>query len=268
MRLYEPGAVRLSWVPRVASSHRSAAGSTLAYCAPQTGTYYLDVRTAGVPGSCRVDWSIAAAGVDVVPPTVAMVGGADSVWGWFNRPVPLSFYADDGAAGSGVASIEWSADGGVDWVDDAHPTIAAPADHSNDGPHLVLFRARDVAGNVSPASTCVVGIDTAGPVTQAWGPKTAVRRGAFALVRFSVSDPTEVVFAQLVVQSVSTGQTVKTVTCGWLWEDPMLDSVQSHLRLRCALPRGSYRVLIAGLTHDEAGNLAESATCGRLLRVT
>ena len=270
LALYPPQTQALGWTPSVASSIEGDGGAVLDYCAPQSGTYYLDVRVAGRPSACRLDWAIVAAGVDVTPPTVSAAGveSDDEFGAWYDRPVPLSFLADDGATGSGVASVEWSNDGGLTWTAGTHLTVDAPADHSNDGVHVTLYRATDEAGNVSQPSSCAVAIDTAGPVTAAWGPLRPVRRGQTARIAFKVRDLSTYVWAQLVVRSVTTGRTVRTMSLGWSWAgEPWPGSPDARVSLRCTMAPGSYEVLIAGLTHDVAGNLPQSAVCRRVLRV-
>lgn len=267
LRLYPPGTGGLGWVPRVAASWNGTAGTTLAYCAPQSGTYYLDVYKRGQPRTCGLTWAVYAAGIDVTPPLFRVVSGDSGVW--FNRPVPLTVMADDGPLGSGVAGEESSTDGGLSWNSGAHATVAAPADHSNDGVHMVLFRASDVAGNVAPPSATFVAIDTTGPSTEAWGPSRAVRRGKLAWVRFRLRDQTWGVVSQLIVQSAASGKTVATEDLGWQFTggSPATWGYFDAAPLLCTMARGTYRVLIAGTSHDEAGNLWQSAVCKRTLRV-
>ncbi len=211
VELYPPGTHRVAWVPPVAFSQDSEGGADLAYCAERGGTYYLDVRSFGDAGSYRMDWKISAAGVDVTPPSVTV-----DDWGfeWLNRPVPLTLRADDGPLGSGVSVVESSMDDGLAWAQGTHPTVPAPSDHSGDGLHLVLSRARDLAGNVGPTWVSLVAIDTTGPFTEAWGPFRPVRRGETADIRFRLTDLTALVSAQLIVESVSSGRTVAIVDLG------------------------------------------------------
>ena len=77
------------------------------------------------------------------------------------------------------------------------------------------------------------------------------------------------VTAQLLVQSVVSGRVVKTVDM----ESAMAvspfepSSFTQVMPLLCNIPRGTYKLLIAGTTHDAAGNRWESAVCHGRLRV-
>jgi len=82
--------------------------------------------------------------------------------------VTLALSAVDPLPGSGVETIEYSVDGG-DWTNGDTVTVAAPADHSNDGAHTVAARAVDIAGNVGGSQSADVVIDTTAPVTTITG---------------------------------------------------------------------------------------------------
>jgi subtilisin family serine protease len=268
LSLYPPGAHWLEGSRPVATSVVGAGGNTLTYCAETSGTYYLDVGAAGANGSYRLTWDVVPIGVDVTAPYATVKQDYSGGWfsdywdvEWYNRPVTLAVLAVDGPLGSGVDVVETSLDDGFTWTAGQYPVVPAPADHSNDGVHLVRYRATDLSGNTSPQSTCIVAIDTAGPVTETWVLGHAVYRGDTALVRFNLRDLTSEVRSQLVIQSVATGSVVKTQELGW-------SQTGRHLMaLRCDLPRGTYALLIAGTTHDGIGNLWESAICSRYLRV-
>ncbi len=102
--------------------------------------------------------------IDATPPTVS--DDADSAW--HNSQVAVTVNAADGANGSGVASVEYRAQGSSTWttVSGAQATIsvAAPADGSNDGMHAFDYQATDGAGNTSTIGHCTVKVDTQGPV--------------------------------------------------------------------------------------------------------
>ncbi len=104
--------------------------------------------------------------VDTTPPT-SSASGNDA--GWHNTGVTVSLSADDGTGGSGVASISYQVDGGsLHTISGAGGTVtvAAPANHSNDGSHTIAFYATDNAGNVeAPANSITVKIDTTAPAT-------------------------------------------------------------------------------------------------------
>ena len=81
--------------------------------------------------------------------------------GWNNTsPVTLTISADDGADGSGVASITYTLDAGAPVTVNA-ATTAIPV--SGDGNHTVSYSAADNAGNTSSTQTRNVRIDTAAP---------------------------------------------------------------------------------------------------------
>ena len=118
--------------------------------------------------------------VDRTAPT-ATVSGADALW--HNAAVTLHFAATDNAGGTGVRTIASSLDGGVTWVTGTRSHVAAPADHSGDGVHTVLFRATDDAGNVEASQSCTVKIATRQPQPggQLEGHRDARRHGQAAV---------------------------------------------------------------------------------------
>jgi subtilisin family serine protease len=246
-----------------------SADPSFACVAPADGVYYLAVFDnsfflgGGRPQTYRLEYEIAPVGVDVLPPRVRLEGYSG---GWHNQPVTMTVTASDGDAGSGVASIEVSRDDGLTWITGNSIAVDAPADHSNDGPHLIQCRATDVAGNVSEAVVRTVRIDTQGPVTQAWGPARAVRRGGGAVVQYRTEDLGPIVRAQLVVRSVATGRVVwrsrllTSPTAAMMWWDP---DFRFGTWVACDWPAGRYTVRVAGGTRDLAGNRWETATCER-----
>jgi hypothetical protein len=88
----------------------------------------------------------------------AQPDGAD---GWYVTAPAFTVASDDGA-GSGVAAVEFSLDGGGTWT-----AYSAPVAVSGDGEHTVQFRATDEAGNVEAAQSASVKVDTVAPVTAA-----------------------------------------------------------------------------------------------------
>ena len=86
----------------------------------------------------------------------------------------------------GQAKIETRIDSGA-WATVAtNLTIAAPADHSNDGVHVVFYRSTDAAGNTETTRNVIVKIDTLGPTTIA---QAAVgTRGHAITLRYFVAD--------------------------------------------------------------------------------
>ena len=97
---------------------------------------------------------------DRIPPTTT-IGGADDLW--HNAPVVLTLSATDNPGGSGVVATCYQIDGGP-WVEGTTSTIPAPADHSYDGTHTVSYYSTDFSGNIEPARSVTVKIETTKPV--------------------------------------------------------------------------------------------------------
>lgn len=187
----------------------------------------------------------------VAPTTTA--SGSDSSWRRTAATIDLSAVDDD----SGVARTEYRLDGGA-WTTLAQADgaarvestigIPAPTDHGNDGIHVVEYRSVDVAGNVEPARTRRVRIDTRRPRTRVTR-SMSVRRGRRAILRYRVTDVRPgSAWARVTVVVRRRGRTVKTVRLS------SRRAVNRALRhsLRCNLPRGTYRVYVRAT--DAAGN--------------
>ena len=95
--------------------------------------------------------------------TTAPVTSDDAPAGWSNGPVTVTLSATD--TGSGVATTEYRVNGAAAWTAGTTVTIAAPADHSNDGAHTITYRSTDSLGHVEAEKTATVRIDTTAPVT-------------------------------------------------------------------------------------------------------
>ena len=152
-------------------------------------TYYeLDEVVAPYAGEFTVDrpgshvvryWSDDRAGneerplvgfvnIDVTAPEVtgATLAPAATAAGWNNSDVTVTIAASD-AGGAGVGKRQYAVAGSGVWTDATGGkfTVPAPVDHRNDGIHTFDLRAVDRAGNVSPARTVTVRIDTRAPLT-------------------------------------------------------------------------------------------------------
>ena len=81
----------------------------------------------------------------------------DAPAGWRSSDVTVTLSPSD--ALSGIASTDYRVDGGA-FQNGISVLVPAPADHSNDGAHLVEYRSTDNAGNVEPLRSATVRIDT------------------------------------------------------------------------------------------------------------
>ena len=180
---------------------------------------------------------------DVVAPTTT-VRGADSRW--HKKPVTLRFSGGD--AGTGVAFSEYSLDDGATWTKGTAVTVPAPADHSGDGMHKVLYRSTDNVGNVEKRQACRVRIDTQRPTP--FATKAArVARGHTAELRYRVDDPrpgSPTASVTLVVRNAR-GAVVKRAIVGGRAVNTAL-----AYRFVCRLARGTYTYSVAAT--DAAGN--------------
>ncbi|HYZ93199.1 MAG TPA: Ig-like domain-containing protein, partial [Actinomycetota bacterium] len=100
----------------------------------------------------------AAAKVDATLP----VTSDDAPAGWRNSAVTVTLSVNE--TGSGIASTLHRVDGGT-FQNGTTIVIPGPADHSNDGVHMIEYRSTDVAGNVEALRSATVRIDTTLPVT-------------------------------------------------------------------------------------------------------
>ena len=115
----------------------------------------------------RIDKSAPATAVSGVPA------------GWSKTPVTATFGPSD--ALSGVASTEYSTNGGTTWTPGSSATI------SSQGTTTLLYRSADVAGNVEAANTATVRIDSAPPTTTVSGVPTGWSKTAVS-ASFAATD--------------------------------------------------------------------------------
>ena len=192
---------------------------------------------------------------DATAPTTT-VSGADS--NWHQGPVTLTFGASDNTGGSGVAYTEYSLDGGATWTHDASVIVTAPADHSNDGTHVVQYRSADNAGNVEAAHSCQVNIDTLGPVCAAKNAK--VRRNGSCRLYFKIHDQLSPKVTNVLTISTPSGVIKKR----WSWNYGQNFSGYWWTKYRCRLAKGVY--ILSAYGKDLAGN-AQSVVGSAYLRV-
>ncbi len=211
--------------------------------------------TTSAIGGDGASFSVTAGAPDVTAPTTT-VSGADS--NWHQGPVTLTFSAGDNTGGSGVAYTEYSLDGGTNWTRGTSATIAAPADHSNDGAHTIQYRSADNAGNVEAAHSCQVNIDTLGPVCAA--KNASVRRGRSCRLYFKIHDQLSPKVTNVLTISTPSGVVKKQ----WSWNYGENFSGYWWTKYRCRLARGIYILSVYG--KDLAGN-AQSVVGRGYLRV-
>jgi hypothetical protein len=119
---------------------------------------------------------------DATPPVVTH----DYDGEWHSVPVTVQFDMADAVSGDVWNYV--STDGGANWDLADHVDVAAPADHSNDGIHYILYQAVDKVGNWTPERTVKVKIDTRKP-------RTAISDVPTAWTRYDVAallTPTDV----------------------------------------------------------------------------
>ena len=104
--------------------------------------------------------------IDNEAPTTTADLQPAAVNGFYHDPT-VTLTADDGT-GSGIASTEYDIDGSG-WQ-----AYSAPFQVTGDGPHTLLYRSTDAAGNVEDTNTLNFTIDTTGPVITIDAPVEAV----------------------------------------------------------------------------------------------
>ncbi len=157
-------------------------------------------------------------------------------------------------ATSGVATTEYSTDGGASWDEGAFLIVSAQ------GETTVSYRSVDAAGNVETVQSSTVRVDTVAPVTS--GAKLSVRRGRRATFRIKVADPTPCSpnGARVMIRvRTSKGRSVKTLT----FRNVATNKTVSLAWAKCNLKRGTYRYTVYAT--DAAGNLQRRAGGNRLV---
>ncbi|MEV1290360.1 ThuA domain-containing protein [Micromonospora sp. NPDC049679] len=93
--------------------------------------------------------------IDATAPVTTATFAPANDNGWHAGKIPVTLAATD--AGSGVAKLEWSLDGG------AWKPYTEPIDVSGDGQHELLYRATDAVGNAETLKSAVLKIDGTKP---------------------------------------------------------------------------------------------------------
>ncbi len=183
---------------------------------------------------------------DTAPPT--SWADADDVWHRSAQTVTLS--ASD-VGGSLPVQTEYSLDGGATWQDGSVLPFDAPADHSGDGIHVILYRSRDAVGNQEATQACGALIDTLGPVCSA--PKKAiVNSGAVGILRFKAVDATSGVRrATITITDLAGHVRRRFVERAGVWSSSPAPDYY-WLPFTCNLKPGYYRIAVTAVDH--AGN--------------
>jgi hypothetical protein len=169
---------------------------------------------------------------------------------WHNKPVTITLSTND-IGGSEPVSTQYSTDGGLTWQTGTSISVDAPANHSGDGQHAILYRSTDAVGNREATQIRSVGIDTLGPTCTA--PKKAVVGvGKQGIIRFKAADDTSGV-ARVTINIVNArGRVVRSfVERSGNWSSgggiPYF-----WLRFTCRLKPGTYGIEVRAV--DLAGN--------------
>lgn len=230
-------------------SSAATAGPRQSYVSDSGKTWFDVVTISSAYAHANVCMKAFTGGMDGPHTTVS---GADTRW--HNAPVTLTF---TGTAPDGVASPEYSIDGGQTWVPgDSYP-VEAPADGSNDGSHTVAYRS--VGSTVTETfHTLAVKIDTQQPVTKA--PRWAsVRRYSSVTLRYRVNDlPTTAKTATVTIRIKTLGGATKKV----LRLGSRTTNTDQTVTFRCSLVPRTYRFYVYAV--DPAGNVQKTAGSNRL----
>lgn len=148
---------------------------------------YQDVPS-GVIVSDISDGAVITAGIGAAPPSdvtapVIQVTGAKN-GAHYRRSVTLTVTADDGPAGSGVATVSCSLDGAPFRVVEG-PGLQQVVAAVPNGAHVIVYRAMDRAGNRAQGQMKIK-TDTIGPVGTAR--QISVLRGRYVSVPYKLSD--------------------------------------------------------------------------------
>lgn len=143
------------------------------------------------------------------PVATALIAPAPNTAGWNNTsPVTVTISAQDGPAGSGVASITYTIDSGTPVTVNA-ATTAFPV--SGDGTHTVSYSATDNAGNASTTQTQTVKIDTSAPAVPVLGVPAYVNAANASAVPVTGSAEPGATLS-LTIRDAGSAHTVTTVT--------------------------------------------------------
>ncbi|MBE1485117.1 ThuA domain-containing protein [Plantactinospora soyae] len=147
------------------------------------GPHTLRFRSADGAGNVEETRSVEVK-IDATAPVSSAAFAPPTDDGWHSGTIPVTLTSTD--TGSGVATLEWSLDGGA-WT-----PYTEPVNVTGDGQHELLYRATDTAGNAETLKSAIVKIDGVKPTVlvsgladgQLYGDSQDVR------VNWSAVDPT------------------------------------------------------------------------------
>ena len=202
-----------------------------------------DLRAVATDGAGNV--TVSAVIVDRVVDNTAPVTADDAPTGWQNAPVTVTLTATD--AGSGVASTEFSLDGGP-FVPGTSVLVAA------DGEHTLAYRSSDLAGNVELEKIVTVKVDTTAPTVSLDDPVTPLS-GDVALLAEAADAGSGVVSVSFERARGGTGQ----------WKVIGADTASPFEGLLDTGTLGDGRYDFRAVATDLAGNVAVSGLLTGLL---
>jgi FG-GAP repeat len=214
---------------------------------PYTGSFSV-----GTPGVSTWEYrSLDAAGnleeaktltinIDTTPPTTTVrATPAANGSGWRKSAVTLSLTAND--ALSGPASTQYRLAGAAAWT-----TYNGPFKIARQGLSTYEFRSLDRAGNLEPAQSLALRIDSRRPTTKAFA--ATVHKGKRVALRYRVLDASPGSGKAKVTLKIYAGKrVVRTLKAG-----PYTSNVTRSYSWRCGLRRGHYTLKVYAA--DIAGN--------------
>jgi len=167
---------------------------------------------------------------------------------WSRKPVTATLTAIDNPGGTGVARTEYQLDDGP-WTEGTAVTVPAPADHGNDGLHIISFYSVDNAGNAELPNQWQVIIDTRRPRILKAGPCTVVD-GVGTIRLAARDDRSDAVTGLLTFRHVGTPGFPATISLPHV----VADGVARDVSFACDLPRNVHRWRVFVRVVDSAGN--------------
>ena len=211
---------------------------------PNGQTYYSSANV------CLKAFTRAPGIPDLEAPTTKVTGMGNT---WQNKNATLTFSATD--TGLGVAYTKYQVDGKGRWRHGNVVKIAAPANHSRDGVHAVLYRSVDLAGNVEMQHCRLVKIDTRRPIAEA-PESSSAQKNSRATLKFEALDlAPSLGSCQIVITIKTLSGKVKATFAPGKWY--RCDRVNAY-RFLCRLAPGKYRFSVTA--RDGAGNLSKAAS--------